>query len=120
MLKLVFVVIAARLILTACPPPNRDINPAGLKVPLITSDLVQALPGRPLDRCTIKAHIQTERSFPCLSTEELNNMIRNRAAEAGGNCVILTTYIEEAGECAHAARGIVLSCPEEALKAAAL
>ncbi len=123
MIKITVSAVVAMLLLTGCPPPNRDLSAAGSSVPMIGSDLAQALPGKPLDRCAIKAHIETEDSFPCLTISDLNNMIRNKAAEVGGNCVIVTTYIRQA-ECTfgggHAARGIALSCPEEALRAAAL
>jgi hypothetical protein len=92
-----------------------------MKVPMISSDLAQALPGRPLDRCTIKAHIGTEESFFCLSTSDLDSTIRNKAADAGGNCIIVTSYIYR--DCqmgAKAVRGIAISCAEDVLKAAAL
>lgn len=122
MKKIIFSVVVL-LILAGCPPPNRTLSPEGRSVPMITSDLAQALPGRPLDRCTIKAHIETERSFPCLTANELTNMLRNMTAAAGGNCVIMTSYVDREScmfDGGHAARGIALSCTEGVLKAAAL
>ena len=112
-------VIVLSLALFSCTEPRPQLTLEGRGVALMGSDLVQALPGRPIDKCKIIGHLTTEYTFLCFSSHDLGKKLRNQAGKLGANLVIETSLIDaERLDCYHQARGIALVCDNETLDAA--
>jgi|SRR3990172_5215021 len=118
--------------------PSVFLTPEAKNVSFIGNDLVASLPGRPMDKCQIKEHlditapaqVDVSRVFstmvaptPCGNIKmDLKIMLLNEAARAEGNVAIFTTYtyITGTSACPSGIRGIAVLCDAATLKASGL
>jgi len=105
------------------------LTPEGAKVVYIGVDLADKLPGKPLDKCKIIQHLTLQTDNPyapngCWSARQFEPLIRNKTAEAGGNCAVFVTLLNPQRDfisglpCWTGAQGMALLCDDATLSAA--
>lgn len=104
--------------LMGCAPAYQQLTNEGAGVAYMGSELVQALPGRPIDKCKIIGHLTTGSSNRCYLTADLRTLLRNQAGKLGANLVIMTNLIDTGRECFYQAQGIAVLCDPDVLEAA--
>ncbi len=115
------------LFLSACAHPHCTINrtPAGENVPVLGTEFIQSIPGRPFDKCSVLAQVMLTSSVPkCIYyPSDWNTALKNQTASIGGNVAIAVSYesglLFEPMELTYTGvHGMALSCSEDTLKAA--
>lgn len=98
------------------------LTPAGQKVTSVSSDLVQAMPGHPMDKCKIVKHLSVNVGgvSPCPGERAAVAALRNAAGETEANVLILTSVKTTSDGCVYSGNGMAVLCDDETLRAAAL